>query len=161
MDRSASLVVLGLVAIVVFVGCGADPVACSPANAGLGDAQRPTRQALAGIDTKPTCDVHVDVVRTADAQRAAYAKLGIVDLPTVDFATHTLVIREELDTHPLAWVVAKDATLTIGSQACTGAASGICSVAIFTVDAVVTKAEAYACEDIGCSSVSPGDGSGS
>ena len=161
MGRSASLVVLGFVGFVVLAGCGEDPVACAPSAAGLGDARRPIREALPGIDVKAACDVHVELVRTADAQRAAYAKLGIADVPAVDFATHTLVIREELDTHPVSWVVTKDATITIGSQACAGAASGVCSVAIFTVDAVVTKAEAYACEDIGCSSVSPGDGSGS
>ena len=161
MGRSTSLIVLGLVGFVVLVGCGNDPVACTPATAGLGDALRPARQALPGIDSKPACDPHVEVVRTADAQRAAYAKLGIADLPPVDFATQTLVIREELDTHPIAWLVTKDGTVTFGSQACAGAGSGTCSVAVFTIDTVVTKASAYACEDIGCSGVSPGDGTGS
>jgi len=161
MSRPVAFLALGFVgSSLCLAGCAKDRVVCTPETAGLGDQARLVRQALAGLDSKPDCVVHVDLVRTQADLDAAYAKLGLSAPTTVDFARQTVVLREALDTQPIAWIVGKDGTVTIGSQACAGAANGTCSVTVFSVDGVLTKAEAYACEDIGCSGTSASLGSG-
>jgi hypothetical protein len=153
MSRS-TILSLSLVGFLVISGCAKDPAVCTPATAGLGDQPRLARHELPSVATKPDCNVHVDLVRTSADLQVAYGKLGLTPPSDVDFGSQTVVIREALDTQPIAWIVAKDGIITIGSQACTGAANGTCSVTVFAVDAALTKAEAYTCEEIGCSGAS-------
>ena len=142
--------------------CASEPVACSPTSSGFGDQRPVIRRDLPGLDDKAACNPHVELLHSADELRAAYQRVGVaiasdsgpstpgaIALPAVDYTKETVVFREEQLRHPPSWVVAKDATVTVGSQGC-AASNEACVVAVFAIDALVTKAEAYTCEEITC-----------
>ncbi len=86
-----------------------------------------------------------------------------IQLPAVDYATETVILREESHAHPATWLVTDGDTITIGSQGCAGGGDGLCRLEVFAVDAIVTKAAAYACDEVGCGGASAsnsGAGSG-
>ena len=70
MSRPAAFLALGFVgSSLCLAGCAKDPVVCTPETAGLGDQARLVRQALPGLDSKPDCVAHVDLVRTQVGDR--------------------------------------------------------------------------------------------
>ncbi|CAN5763607.1 hypothetical protein BH11MYX4_BH11MYX4_22430 [soil metagenome] len=166
MSARLSLKGVGLLALagaaLVAPACMKEPKLCTPASAGLGDQRTVVRRELPGLATKSDCSPHVEILRSADDLRAAYQRLGVaiigdggptssgaVELPSVDFTTETVVLREETDLHPVSWMVTEGDLVTIGSQGCATGAE-VCSVAVLAIDARVTKAEAYSCEALGC-----------
>jgi hypothetical protein len=171
MSRRSRLIVIGVLALAVIarvpaglVGCAPEQSACTAESTGHGGQRALVRRDLPGLPDKAGCNPHVEAVTSADDLRRAYEQAGIpisdpdggasapsaMALPGVDFTRESVIIREATDTQAVSWLVVSGSTVTVGTQGCVGAATGACVFQAFAVDALVTKAVGYACDDISC-----------
>jgi hypothetical protein len=147
-----------------FVACAPEQSVCTPESTGHGGQRTLTRRDLPGVADKPSCNPHVEALSTADDLRRAYEAVGqpisdpdggvsapgAIALPAVDFTTESVILREDTDGPGVAWMVVTGSTATVGTQGCVGAGTGTCVVKLVAVDALLTKADGYSCEDIKC-----------
>jgi hypothetical protein len=147
-----------------FVACAPEQSVCTPDNTGHGGQRTLTRRDLPGVADKPTCNPHVEAIATADDLRRAYEAEGLpvadpdggasapgaIALPAVDFTRESVILREATDAQPIVWMVVTGSTATVGTQGCVGAGTGACVVQLIAVDALLTKADGYSCEDLRC-----------
>jgi len=184
--RSSRVAVLGVVALFALVGipasgflaCAPEQKACTADNSGHGGQRALARRDLPGLTDKPSCNPHVAAVTNADALRQAYEQAGIpitdadaaapapapnaMALPAVDFTKESVIIREATDAQGIAWMVVSGTTATVGTQGCKATGTGACTFQVIAVDAILTEADGYSCEDINCggANINPGVGSG-
>jgi hypothetical protein len=178
--RSSRVVVLGVVAFGLllglpgsgFVACAPDQKVCTADNSGHGGERALVRRDLPGLDAKSTCNPHIVAVTNADDLRRAYEDAGIpiadpdagtppagaTALPAVDFTKESVIIREATDAQGIAWMTVSGTTATVGTQGCKAQGTGACKLQVIAVDAVLTEADGYSCEDINCggTSINPG-----
>ena len=174
--RSSRVVVLGVVALALllgipgsgFVACAPDQQVCTADNTGHGGQRALVRRDLPGLADKPACNPHVVAVTNADDLRRAYEQAGIpisdadagadagapapnaIALPAVDFTKESVIIREATDAQGIAWMAVSGTTATVGTQGCKLTGTGACLFQVIAVDAVLTEADGYSCEDINC-----------
>jgi hypothetical protein len=176
--RSSRVVVLGVAALALrlflpasgFVACAPDQKACTADNTGHEGQRALVRRDLPGLADKPACNPHVTAITNADDLRRAYEQAGIpitdadagapapgsMALPEVDFTKESVIVREDTDAQGIAWMVVSGTTATVGTQGCKAAGTGACKLQVIAVDAVLTKADGYSCEDINCGGASVG-----
>ena len=150
-----------------FVACAPEQSACTPESSGHGGERTLVRRDLQGVADKPMCNPHVEAIVTADDLRRAYeasgqpisdpdggaSAPGAIGLPAVDFTKESVILREATDAQGVAWMVVTGTTATVGTQGCVGAGSGACVVQVVAVDALLTKADGYSCENIRCGGI--------
>lgn len=161
MKTLATIVVALLIAA---AACASTREICTPANSGYGDSPRLVRRDFPEVTPKNACNPHVQVIRSNAELQRAYEEAGVaiasadggssppdaIALPTVDFSRETVVFREATDRHPLSWVISKDGTITIGSQACDQAGTNACTIQVFAVETIAAGAETHECASITC-----------
>jgi hypothetical protein len=171
-----SRLVVGVVALLVvaavpasgFLACAPKQSVCTADSTGHGGQRALVRRDLPGLADKPNCNPHVEAITSADDLRRAYEAAGIpitdpdggasapgaMALPAVDFTKESVIIREATDAQGLSWMVVSGSTATLGTQGCLAAGTGVCVFHVIAVDALVTKADGYACENINCGGTS-------
>ena len=156
-----------------FFACTPEQKACTAESSGHAGERALVRRDLPGSTDKPSCNPHVVAITSAADLRRAYEEAGIpiadpdggaslanaMALPSVDFTKESVIIREATDAQGIAWMVVNGTTATVGTQGCTGAGTGVCAFQVMAVDAVVTKADGYACDDLNCGGTRVGQGS--
>lgn len=161
---AVALLVLAAVPASIFLACAPDQSVCTADNSGHGGQRAVVRRDLPGLADKGNCNPHVEAITSADDLRRAYEAAGLpvedpdggasapgaMALPAVDFTKESVIIREASDTQSVSWMVVSGSTVTVGTQGCVGAGGGACVFQAFAVDALVTKADGYACEDVKC-----------
>jgi hypothetical protein len=174
--RSSRAFVLGVVAFVSLLGmstsgflaCAPEQKVCTADNTGHGGQRALVRRDLAGLTDKPACNAHVVAITSADDLRRAYEEAGIpiadadagvsapnaIALPAVDFTKESVIIREATDAQGISWMVVSGTTATVGTQGCKASGTGACAFQVIAVDAVLTEANGYSCEDINCGGAS-------
>ena len=180
--RSFGAAVLGVVALVAlvavpgsgFLACAPDQKVCTADSSGHGGERALVQRALPGLMDKPTCNPHVVAITNADDLRRAYDQAGIpitdrdggmaapnaMALPAVDFTKESVIIREATDAQGISWMSVSGTTATVGTQGCIATGGETCVFQVIAVDAVLTTANTYSCEDINCGGahVPPGAG---
>lgn len=163
---AGALVALSFAAVPAssFVACAPEQTVCTADNSGHGGERPLVRRDLPGIADKPTCNPHVQAIGSVDDLRRAYEAEGLpiadpdggasapgaIALPAVDFTKESVIVREATDAQPVAWMAVTGSNATIGTQGCVGAGTGACIVQFFAVDALLTKADGFSCEDVKC-----------
>lgn len=163
---AAVLLALAAVPASGFLACAPEQSVCTADNSGHGGAgsRALVRRDLPGLADKGNCNPHVEAITSAADLQRAYEAAGIsiadpdggasapgaMALPAVDFTKESVIIREAVDTQAVAWMVVSGTTATVGTQGCNGIGTSACVFQVFAVDALVTKADGYACEDVNC-----------
>ena len=170
--KASRIAVLGAVAVALllafstsgFVACAPDQQVCTADNTGHGGERALVRRDLPGLANKPACNPHVTAVTNADDLRRAYEQAGIaiadadggapapnaIALPDVDFTKESVIIREATDAQGIVWMAVSGTTATVGTQGCKTLAPPTCVFQAIAVDAVLTQANGYSCQDITC-----------
>jgi hypothetical protein len=164
---AVALLAVAAVPVSGFLACAPDQSVCTPDNTGHGGQRALVRRDLPGLADKANCNPHVEAITSADDLRRVYEAAGIpiadpdggasapgaMALPAVDFTKESVIIREATDTQSLSWMVVSGGTVTVGTQGCVGVGTGACVFQVLAVDALVTRADGYACEDVKCGGV--------
>lgn len=161
--RSATRVLLGAGLLVLLAlpflahtaGCGyPDKELCAPQSSGFGDAQTiPQRIVLEG-DRVGACNPRIEVIRSDEQLRAAFATLQSSDPPAIDWTKESVVLREATLERGVRWLVNRGDDVTVGLQGCLIADTTGCHVVMFQVPIVAARVESHECKAIDCPVVS-------
>ncbi|MBX3260954.1 MAG: hypothetical protein KIS78_14665 [Labilithrix sp.] len=158
--RFALTLSVGCAVVASLVGGACGPSPCTPEEFDLGGAARLTPRTLQGRPASAeACErPRVVVIRSEDELRRLYDELAgatpdagaTSDVPAVDFARESVIVREGSAQEGISWIVARGDTGVLGLLSCMGLVTPSCVVDVVAVPALLTSAETRKCDAVAC-----------
>ncbi len=141
-----------LLLVPLLLSCSNTQSTCSAGESGFGSAPAVTLSGLAAppIANGTACRARFDLLRSQSELAGAFAELGLVDPPAVDFANEVVIVRVAADAASVVWSVRDNGGIVVGLQSCSEPTNTDCSAAFYRAPAPVASVDSRTCESVRC-----------